>query len=63
MVDVFRKRKFELFALTETKLKGNGEVSRYGVNGIIEGVQEIENAREVVSVLMYDECCDWLWMC
>ena len=27
VVDVFRKGKFELLALTETKLKGNGEVS------------------------------------
>ena len=30
------------FALTETKLKGNGEVSWYWVNGIIAGVQEME---------------------
>ena len=27
IVDVFRKGKFELFALMETKLKGNEEVS------------------------------------
>ena len=27
VVDVFRKTKFELLALTEAKLKGNGEVS------------------------------------
>ena len=26
-MDVFRKRKFELLALMETKLKSNGEVS------------------------------------
>ena len=32
---VFREAKFELLALTETKLKGNGEVSWCGVNGII----------------------------
>ena len=38
MVDIFRKGKFKLLALTETKLKGNGEVSLCGVNGIIAGV-------------------------
>ena len=27
VVDVFRKGKFELLALTDTKLRGNGEVS------------------------------------
>ena len=32
MVDAFRKGKFDLLALTETKVKGNGEVSWYGVN-------------------------------
>ena len=53
-VDVFRKRKFELFALTETKLKENGEVSWYGVNGIIAGVQEMERAREGMTTLLKD---------
>ena len=27
VVDVFRKGKFELFTMTDTELKGNGEVS------------------------------------
>ena len=49
VVDVFRKGKFELLALTETKLKEND------VNGIIAGVQEIERARESVAVLMKEE--------
>ena len=40
MVDIY-KEKFELLALTETKLKGNGEVSWCGVNDIIAGVQEM----------------------
>ena len=31
------------------------EVSWYGVNGIIAGVQEIEKARESVAVLMKGE--------
>ena len=55
MVDVFRKGKFELFDLTETKLKANGEVSWCGVNGIPVGVQEIEKASDGIIVLMNDE--------
>ena len=39
VVDVFREGKLELLPLTETKLKGNGDVSWCGVNGIISGVQ------------------------
>ena len=50
MVDVFREGRFELLALTETKLKGKGEISWFGVNGIISGVQEMKRAREGVAV-------------
>ena len=46
VVDIFRKGKFELFALIETKLKGNAKVSWSGVNGIIS-VQEIESLGKV----------------
>ena len=53
-MDIFKKAKFELFALTKTKLKGKGEVSWSGVNGIISGVQEMEKAREGVAVLLDD---------
>ena len=53
-MDIFQKRKFKLLALTETKLKGKGEVSWCGVNGIISGVQEMERAREGVAVLLND---------
>ena len=35
VVDVFKEGKFKLLALTETKLKGEREVSWCGVNGII----------------------------
>ena len=38
----------------ETKLKGEGEVSWVGVNGIISGVQEMERVRERVAVLLND---------
>ena len=50
-MDVFRKGKFELLALTETKLKGNGEVSWSGVNGIIVGVQEMESVAVLLNVV------------
>ena len=43
-----------MLALTETKLKGNGEVSWCGVNGITAGVQEMERAREGVAVVLND---------
>ena len=51
---VFRKGKFEFLVLTETKLKGNGDVSWCGVNSIFAGVQEMERAREGVAVLLND---------
>ena len=54
VVDIFQKGKFDLLALTETKLKGEGEVSWVGVNGIISGAEEVERAREGVAVLLSD---------
>ena len=54
MVDFFKKGKFDLLALMETKLKGEGEVSRVEVNGIISGVQKMERAREGVDILLSD---------
>ena len=45
-MDVFREGNFALLALTETKLKGNGEVLWCRLNCIIVGVQEMERARE-----------------
>ena len=53
VMDIFRKGKFELLALTETKSKGNGEVSWYGINDIIASVQ-MERAREGVAILLND---------
>ena len=44
VVDTFKKGKFKLLALTETKLKGKGEVSWSRVNVIFAGVQEMERA-------------------
>ena len=39
VMDVFREGKLKLLSLTETKLKGDGEVSWCGVNSIIANVQ------------------------
>ena len=52
MVHDFREGKFEWLALTDTKLKGNGEVSYCGVNVTIAGVQEMERARVGVVILL-----------
>ena len=54
MVDVFKEGKFELLALTETTLKGKGEVLWCGVSGIIAGVEEMERASEGVAILLKD---------
>ena len=54
MVDVFRMGNFELLALTETKLKSNEEVSWFGLNDIITGIQKMERAREGVAILFND---------
>ena len=43
-----------MLALADTKLKGNGKVSWCGVNGIIATVQEMERAREGVTILLND---------
>ena len=54
VVDIFKKGKFELVALTETKLKGKGEISWSGVKVIFAGVQGLEIDREGVAVLLND---------
>ena len=54
VVDTFQKGKFDLLALTETKMKGKGEVSWSGVNVIFAGVQEMERAMEGVVILLND---------
>ena len=54
VADVFREGNFELLALTEMKLKGKGEISLCGVNGIVVGVNEMEKAREGVVILLND---------
>ena len=41
VVDIFKEGKFDIFALTETKLKVEGEVSWCEVNGIISCVMEM----------------------
>ena len=53
-MDVFREGKFKLLGLTEMILKGNGEASWCGVNGIVAGGQEMERARGGVAILLND---------
>ena len=54
---MFSEGKFKLLALRETKLKGNG------VNGITIGVQEMEKAKEGVSILLNNVWHRALWVC
>ena len=54
VVDIFKKGKFDLLALMESKLKGEGEVTWVEDNGIFSGVQEMERAREGVASLLSD---------
>ena len=61
VVDFFKEGKVELLALTETKLKGNGEVSWCRINGIIAGVKEMERGREGVAILL--QCSGRLLVC
>ena len=41
-------------ARVETKLKGNGKVSWYGVNGILAGIQRTKRTREGMAILLSD---------
>ena len=52
VVDIFKEGKFELLALTETKLKGKGEVLWSGINVIFTSAHEMERAREGVAILL-----------
>ena len=54
-MDILKERMFELLALTETKLKGKGEVLWFVVNVIFAGFQEMESAREGGGRSV--ECC------
>ena len=53
-MDIFREGKFEFVVMTEMKLKGNGEISWCGVNGIMAFVQKMERAKEGVAILLND---------
>ena len=53
-MEIFKKGKLVLLALTKTKLKGKGELSWSGVNVIFAGVHEVERAREGVAILLND---------
>ena len=56
---IFRERNLDVLALTETKLKGEGNIDFGGFNGSFSGVNERVRAREGVAIIMKDE---W-WRC
>ena len=51
-MNIFKKEKFELLTLMETKMKGKGEISWTEVNVIFAGVHDMERAKEGVAVLL-----------
>ena len=52
IVDIFNERKLDVMALSETKLKGEGERMWEGQRVIVSGVSERCRAREGVAVLI-----------
>src|SRR5678815_1041459 len=54
VMDVFRKGKFDLLTVTETKMKGNGENEWCSVKCVCAGVERNERGREGVAILMSD---------
>ena len=58
--DIFRKRKLGLLALSETKMKGQGECDFGGVGGRYAGVDVNERAREGVAILVSEEVKEWV---
>ena len=59
-MDVFQEGKFDLLALTETKLKGEGEVSWCGVNGIFAGVTKMKGVAILLNDVWHSEVVDWV---
>src|SRR6201990_2155529 len=51
---VMKEKGFDVLALTETKLKGKGEMSFGMYKGIYAGVNERVRAREGVTIVMKD---------
>ena len=58
--DIFRKRKLGLLALSETKMKGQGECDFGGVGGRYIGVGRNEHAKEGVAILVSEEVKEWV---
>ena len=57
---MFRRRKLGILALSETKMKGQGECDFGGVGGRYTGVDVNERAREGVAILVSEEVKEWL---
>src|SRR5678815_4398192 len=54
VMDIFRKGKFDLLAVTETKVEGNGENEWCGVKCVCVGVERNERGIERFEILMSD---------
>ena len=52
---LFEERGFDLLALSETKLKGDGEMMFGKYKGVISGVKEEVRAREGVAIIISDK--------
>ena len=50
--EMFKSRSLDLLAVSETKLKGEGEVMFGGYKGVISGVSEKVRAREGVGIVI-----------
>ena len=53
-MDVFRKGKFDLLTVTETKMKGNVLIEWCGVKCVCAGVERNERGRKGIAILMSD---------
>ena len=56
---MFEECKLDILGLSETNLRGQGELGFGGVRGFKSGVGRTGNAREGVSVLMNER----VWLC
>ena len=56
---IFEECKLDILGLSETKLRGEGELSFVDVSGFKSGVGRSGNSREGVAVLMNER----VWMC
>ena len=54
VVELFKERKLDILALSETKVKGSGSKEWEGQRVIVSGVSEKRRAREGVAVVLFE---------